>query len=161
MKRGIYFIMVVAVIVGFMAWWFSPVQVLKRRTSGLFDTLTLERDSAPAYRHLKELAIGSKLADYVTLEAPSIGDVNGRFERSQLESGFSFLSSNAIESAFEDEKFVSVTSDGETGTVVVELTGLVALKEYRPVDGRFHVELNWKKSDDGWRLEKASWKEIP
>ena len=159
MKRAIYGILAAAAIVAFTAWWFSPGQVLKRRTESLLETLTLDRDSTRTSRHMKTYALNARLAGEVELETPTISEANGRFERSQLEEGFGWLCSTAKETFFKVERFTSVTVDGDEGRVTLRLDGMVELPSYRPVDGTFEVDFDWRKEKDGWRLTRASWRE--
>ena len=160
MKRIIYGLLAAAAIIGFLAWWFSPVQVLKRRTDGLLETMTLEEGTSTASRQMKSFSLNAKLGGNVELKTPTIEEANGRFDRSQLEQGFSYLCGNAKQSFFKIERFTSVTANGDEGHVELRLDGLVELKSYRPVDGKFDVELDWRKEKDGWRLIRASWDEV-
>jgi hypothetical protein len=41
------------------------------------------------------------------------------------------------------------------------LSGLVELPHYRPADGLYDVSFDWKNGDDGWRLARAVWTQLP
>ena len=158
MRRYLIPVAVVLVLGGFLMWWFSPSQVVKRRTGSLLETMTLEADTGTAARQMKTYSLNRLLAARVRLENPEIEEASGSFERSDIEAGFSWLTSQAKETRFEVEDFKSVTVDGDTAQVSLVLTGLVDLKSYRPVDGKYDVTLDWMKEKDGWRLTGSSWK---
>lgn len=141
-------------------WWFSPGQVIKRRTLSLLDTLTLEPGEARSGRALGSYSLNALLAPEVELDTPAIGEANGIFDRSELESAYSWLSSHARETRFGLDRFESVTTDGDEGAVVFTLDALVELTDRRPVDGRFQVSFRWRRDDLGkWRLHSAAWEQ--
>jgi len=78
-----------------------------------------------------------------------------------LESGFSWLCNRARQMNFKSIKVHSVSINDDSGTVEMELEGLVELPSYRPADGIYNVTFDWRKEDDGWRLVGAKWQEIP
>ncbi|HSP42625.1 MAG TPA: hypothetical protein VLO11_07135 [Luteolibacter sp.] len=158
MKRYLPYAAAFLVLVLAAAWWFSPGQVIKRRTLSLLDTLTMEPGEARSGRALGSYSLNALLAPEVELDTPTIGEANGTFDRSELESAYSWLSSNARETRFKHERFESVTTEGDEGTVVFTLDALVELADRRPVDGHFEVTFRWRRDDLGkWRLHSASW----
>ncbi len=142
-------------------WWFSPTEVLKRRTRTLLSTLTLESGSGTAGRQMGTYSLNALLADEVKLENPTLQQANGDFDRSDLESAYSWLCGQAKQTRFEVEAFRAIDVAGEKARVEFSLEGLVELPTYRPVDGRFDAVFDWVKESDGWRLSSASWKEAP
>ena len=149
---------IVLVLLGALAfWWFSPVQVVKRRTKTLLETLTLEAGSGKAGRQLATYSLNALLASEVELEAPSIQEANGTFERSEMESAFSWLCGRAKQTRFELEEFHSVRVESDRADVALSLSALVELPSHRPADGRFEVTLRWQEEKDGWRLTGARW----
>ena len=159
MKRALIIATVLILAVGFGVWWFSPTQVVKRRTTELLDTMSFGEGTGKPARGLRVYAISRMLDEVVHLETPTISEANGTFERSELESGFSFLLNRAKRSEFSVEDFSSVTVDGDSATVVFTVEALVELPTYRPADGRYEVEFSWKRAEDGWRLSRAKWME--
>jgi hypothetical protein len=147
--------------VAFGIWWFSPVQVLKRRTESLLTTLTLDSGTGKAGRQMAAYSLNSLLASQVELENPEIEDANGSFERAELESAFSWLCNQARQTRFEAGKFHSVNVNGDAAKVKLSLTGLVELPTYRPADGTYDVTFDWQKEEDGWRLRRAVWRQLP
>ena len=159
MKRYAIAALLVAVLVALAFWWFSPAQVVKRRTKTLLQTLTLEPGSGSAGRQMGTYSLNALLAPQVELENPTIKEASGSFERSEMESAFSWLCTAAKQTRFELEDFHSVTVDGDQAKVEFTLKGLVELPTYRPADGRYDATFDWVKEEDGWRLKRASWKE--
>jgi hypothetical protein len=159
MKRIALPIFIVALLGALAFWWFSPVQVLKRRTVTLLETLTLPPGSGNSGRQLGVYSLNALLANEVELVTETIPEANGSFDRSELESGFSWLCSQSKQTRFELLHVESVTVNGDKGVVRCDLQGLVELSSRRPVDGRFDVTFEWVRGDDGWRLERATWEE--
>ena len=160
MKRFAIAAIIVAVLGILGVWWFSPTQVLKRRTLSLLTTLTLEAGTGKAGRQLGAYSLNALLAPQVELYAPTIQEANGSFERSELESAFSWLCNQARQTRFELQKIHSVSVNGDQAKVELTLTGLVELPTYRPADGTYGVTFDWEKAKDGWRLTRATWKQV-
>lgn len=161
MKRIVIFAGVMVAAVAFGIWWFSPVQVLKRRTESLLATLTLDSGTGKAGRQMAAYSLNTLLASQVELENPEIQEANGSFERAELESAFSWLCNQAKQTRFQAGKFHSVSVSGDAAQVKLSLTGLVELPAYRPADGAFEVTFDWQKDEDGWRLNRAVWRHLP
>ncbi len=159
MKRFALFAVVSAILVALGMWWFSPVQVIKRRTENLFGTLTLKPGSGSTTRQMGTYSLNALLASEVTLENPTLKEASGTFERQEMESAYSWLCGQAKQTRFELVKFHSVTVSGDRATADLTLDGLVELPTYNPADGKYDATFDWVKEKDGWRLEKASWKE--
>ena len=161
MKRLVIFAVGMVAAVAFGIWWFSPVQVLKRRTGSLLATLTLDSGTGKAGRQMAAYSLNALLASQVELENPEIQEANGSFERAELESAFSWLCNQARQTRFEAGKFHSVSVSGDAAKVKLSLTGLVELPTYRPADGTYEVTFDWQKEEDGWRLSRAVWQQVP
>ncbi len=143
----------------FVFWWFSPVQVLKRRTNSFLQALTIESGSGKTGRHLATYKLNALLAEEVELTAPSMPEADGNFQRSELESAFSWLCDQAKQTRFDLENFRSVRVDDGQADVTFALNALVDLPGYRPADGRYEVTFHWQQEKDGWRLTRAQWDE--
>ncbi len=161
MRRFAIPIVFLIVAVLFCVWWYSPTQVLKRRTAALLSALSLEVGQGKANRHLGVYSLNELLARHVELETPTIDEANGSFEREELEAGFSWLCEQAKQTRFEMEILRSITITGEKANVKLTLTGLVELPTYKPADGSYDVSFDWVKEKDAWRLSKAVWNKIP
>jgi len=157
MKRFLAPAAMVVLLTGFLLWWFSPGQVLKRRTLSLLETMTMDSSAGRSSRQLGVYSLNALLASEVELETPSISQANGTFEREDLESAFTWLCQQANKTSFELERFDSVSVAGDTGEVVFLVDALVELPAYRPADGTYQVRFSWRNGDDGWRLERAEW----
>jgi hypothetical protein len=159
MKRLAIPLVLVGLLAAFGIWWFSPGQVIKRRTKSLLTTLTLDGGSGKVGRQMRVYSLNALLAAEVRLDNPTIKEANGTFERAELESAFSWLCEQAKQTRFKLGKFQSVTVTGDTSQVTLTLSGLVELPTYRPADGNFDVTFDWQKENDGWRLTRANWRE--
>jgi hypothetical protein len=159
MKRIGLPIFVLALLGAFLFWWFSPVQVVKRRTETLLETLTLQASTGVPSRQMGVYSLNSLLATEVELESDSIREANGSFERPEMESAYSWLCQQAKQTRFDLEKFHSVEIDGDQANVRFSLIALVELPSYRPADGEYEVSFRWQREDDGWKLAAAKWTE--
>ena len=157
MKRILIPLAAVALTAGFLAWWLSPTQVVKRRTNRLMDVMSMSEGSSAATRQLGVYSLNGLIAAELVLDTPTISDANGIFERSQIESGFSWLAGNAKSSELRIEDLESITVNGDEATVRATVDAVVILSDYRPADGLYSVELDWRKEKDGWRLTRAQW----
>ena len=81
MKRFIVPIVFLAGAIVFCLWWYSPTQVIKRRTASLLSTLTMAAGDGKANRHMGAYSLNGLLAPQVALETPTIDEANGTFER--------------------------------------------------------------------------------
>ncbi len=142
-------------------WYFQPEQVLKRRTKSLLETLTFDAGTGRVSRHAGAYSLNKILAPRVRLETPTIGEANGTFDRDELESAFSWLCDQAKQTKFELREIRSMTITGDTAEIVASLDGMVELPAYRPADGAYEVTFDWRKGEDGWRLESARWDKAP
>ena len=159
MKRIGLPVILLALIGAFVFWWFSPIQVLKRRSTSLLETLTLQENSSKPSRQMGVYSLNAMLASEVELSSTSIREANGTFERSELESAFSWLCEQAKETRFEMQKIRSVKIDGDQATVELSLNAVVVLPTYRPADGSYDATFTWQNEDNKWRLAKAVWSE--
>ena len=161
MKRYLIPTVVVALLVGFCFWWYSPRQVIQRRTHSLLETLTFEKGGGRAARNLGSYTLHDLLAKQVELETPTISEANGSFSRDDLEAAYAWLANQAKETRFELEDIHSIAIHDSTATVKLSLFGLVELPTYRPADGSYEVTFDWVKQEDGWKLTRALWDKKP
>ncbi len=161
MKRYLIPTVVLALFIGFCVYWFSPRQIIQRRTKSLLSTLTLEKGSGMAGRNARTYELHDLLSSEVTLTNPTIPEANGSFARDEMEAAFSWLCNQAKETRFELEDIHDITIQDDTATVKLVLFGLVELPVYRPADGRYEVTFDWAKEKDGWKLTRAVWDKQP
>jgi hypothetical protein len=161
MKRFGLPIVILAVLGAFLFWWFSPVQVVKRRTHTLLETLTMESVSGKASRQTGVYSLNALLAGEVELVTPTIPEANGTFDRSEMESAYSWLAGQAKQTRFELLEIHSITIDGNQADVSFSLEALVELPSSRPADGRYVVTFRWVNDENSWRLARAEWNPKP
>jgi len=157
MKRFLAPLLAALIGIGFAAWWFSPDQVLKRRTVRLLETLTLQRDQGKAGRQLNAYGLNALLANHVTLDSPEFPEASGEFDSVEIESAFSWLCEHALETRFTKESIESIERNEDSAMVRCVLSALVVLPTHRPADGTYVATFHWKQSEEGWRLERAEW----
>lgn len=157
MKRILPLSIAILALVGVSSWWFSPAEVVKRRTKTLLRTLTLEAGSGVAGRQMGTYSLNALLAPEIRLENATIPQANGAFSREEVESAFSWLCNQAKQTDFRVDSFRQVRVEQETAEVDVRIFGMVELPNYRPADGFHDAVFQWKRFPDGWRLASAHW----
>ena len=149
---------IVLVLLGIFAyWWYSPGQVLKRRTVVFLETLNMQPGSGKASRQMGLYTISAMLAPDVVLESPSIDLVNGEFPRQELESAFSALCEHSKECRFEKPEFESISASGGEADVIFTVRAMVEMSGSRPVDGTYRVNFHWRNPEGNWLLTRAKW----
>jgi hypothetical protein len=159
MKRMMIPALALALLAGFAVWWFSPAQVIKRRTNSLLETLTLDAGTGRAARQMGVYSLNALLAAEVQLETPTIDQANGTFDRADLESAYTWLCGQARQMRFDMRRIHSIDVTGDRGIVEFSLEALVELPTYRPADGNYRVTFEWRREEDTWRLARATWLE--
>lgn len=159
MKKLLIVLTCVAVLLPLAIWWYSPEQVIMRRTKHLMEVISMNEGRGPM-RQAKVFSMNAMLAPDVIMETPKIPDANGIFTRQEIESGFSWICQNAKSSSFRITSFKSVEVSDERAKVEATAEGFMELRTTRPADGTFRISIDWVKSDDGWRFEKVLWKSI-
>jgi ketosteroid isomerase-like protein len=158
MRRLVLLAAVLAASAGILAWWFSPGQIVKRRTRNVLDLLTLDAGTPATNRMLGTFSLGRLLDDPVALDLPSAGEANGSFSRQDLEAGYQWLCRNVKESRVRVIRFDPVATTNGSAVVHAELDARVDLQDSRPFDGPSDATFEWRKRDDGWRLARVSWR---
>jgi hypothetical protein len=159
MKRLTLIVAVLILLAGFLVWWFSPTQVVARRTRELCQVLTLEADSRAAGRSLGSFKLDGLLQPNVELDIPSIADANGTLARSEIGSTFTWLCNNAKETRFKIERIDAIFVDRDLANVRARIEARVLLSGTQVIDSPGDASFTWRKAEDGWRLEKVSWRE--
>lgn len=157
MKKLFATLVLLAILVPAGSWWFSPEQVIKRRTKHLMGVLSISESSAEPLRQAKVFSMNALLADDVTLDIPGTSEANGTFDKQLMESAFSWICQNAKSSEFHVNEFQSIVIDGDSATVEVLVEGYMELLRLRPVDGLHRVTVVWEKGGDGWRFNRVDW----
>lgn len=158
MRRLLVPLVSLLLIGGFLAWWFSPTQVVKRHTKALLELLTMEQGTAGMSRIQGSFKLDRLLARKVEIEVPSIAEANGVFDKSEVGSAYNWLCQSARETRMKLDGIDSIGISGNKAVVVTSLNALVDMKGFRPVDGPGEATFTWQKTEDGWLLEKAVWK---
>lgn len=157
MKKFLAVLILVVLLIPVGSWWFSPAQVVKRRTKHLMAVLSISEDSLGSIRKAKTYSMNGLLAPYVTLDIPGTSEANGIFEKEAIESGFSWICENTKSSNFGVSEFRSLEINGNNATVNILVEGYMELFTMRPVDGLHDVTITWKKGGDGWRFNRVDW----
>jgi hypothetical protein len=157
MKKTIYPILVLVVAGAFLAWWFSPSQVVKRKTDRLMELMSFEQGSGKAARQTGVYSLNALLAEEVELSSDSHPEMEGMRERQELESVYAWMAEHVVVSSFERVSFEKVEIRDKLAEVELTVAGVVELPGSKPVNGRYAVFLLWMKVENQWRLGHARW----
>lgn len=155
MKRPLLLAIIIAlVLIPLGMWWFSPEQVLKRRTEHLMDVMTISDGTGRPLRQAKVFSMNGLMADQVTISSREIPDANGTFDKQEMESAFSWICQNAKESKMRIVSFGDIEVHDESAKVEVMVDAGMDLSGTRSVSGYYFLTIDWIKKGDGWRYEK-------
>ena len=155
MKRRLLISVFSIILILSAAWWFSPKQVIMRRSVSFFEVLTIDLSKPPATRALTVYSLHPYLAPELLISAPHPEEANGTFARAELESAFSSICQHASQCRFFEPEFVEVKIDGKHASVTLNLQIEVEFPEMQIAEGHFRVNLRWIRGESGWLLEQA------
>lgn len=156
MRRWYLLTPLLLVLAGFFLWWNRPAQIVKRKSSALLETLSLEADHGRIGRGLRSNDLRAFLAPQVELQSP-VGAATGSFSRSELESGFNWYCQRVVSSEFKIQTGPLVAVEGDSAESTMEVQINASIPGYTLPPGAYAVTLNWILSPDGWVLTRAEW----
>lgn len=153
----------VILIASFSFWWFSPTQVLKRRTSAFIETANVPAGMGDLGRGARGRHLAGYLAPQIEVDSPQdlAAEVGRRFSRDRASELYSVVARYCRQISINDLAFDSVTVVDDAAEVLFTADAIVELPGRRPVDGLVVVESRWRKIDGEWRLEAFQWSESP
>jgi len=159
MRRIVFPLILLALLGSLAIWWYQPTQVLKRRTQKLLRTLTLPPgDENRSNRKMGIYALNALLSSQVEFDAPpALDQASGFFDRSEVESAFSWLCDQAKQTRFNLRKIHSITVNGDQADVAFLIDALVELPNDRLADGHYECSFHWQLETDTWHLTRAKW----
>lgn len=158
MKRLLVLVPVVVVAGALAIWWYSPRQVVKRRTQQVLEVLTLDTDAGRTKRQLGVYRLSALLAPQVEFATPTIDEANGTFDRHEVESAYSWLCDHAKECRFEMKHIDSLEVGDLEAEVTFTLNATVELAGVHLADGEYQATFHWQRDpDQSWLLTKAVW----
>ena len=145
----------------FLAWWFQPANVLKRRIGSLFDTAEVPVTMSDLARSSRGPNVADYFAERVEIGAPDQVDerIRDSYHRDDIAGIYSAVARSCSQISIEKPEFESIEIDGSTARVRVRVDIIVELPSRRPVDGIQIMEMTWEKPENDWRLSSISWTE--
>lgn len=159
MKKLLITGILLAAVIGFLSWWYSPKQVVKRRTDSLLRTLTLNQDQSVAAKQMGVYSINALLAPEVEFASGEIEQANGTFARSDVESTYGWLCEHAKEMTFTRKKTESITINGDTGRITFVVDAKVVVMDSEIASGLYRTTFEWVQND-AWQLRSAKWSKV-
>jgi hypothetical protein len=144
---------------GFLFYWFSPKQIVKRRTHSLLELLTMEPGSSAADRQLGAIRFSQLIAPQLELVVPDVEEANGLLNRTDVEIGYQTLAKSASETRFKILEITGLTVGETEATLTATVDALIDLPGYRPADGPGEATFLWEKFDNEWQLKRLEWVE--
>jgi hypothetical protein len=162
MKRILIYLGICSVIFGSFAWWyFRPERVVKRQVLSLISTLEVPADTGRTARLMKANRLNRYFTAEVVLETP-FAEASGTLSRNELASGFSVAAENASKIVIEAEDDMEIVVNGKRAEVRFHLHAEATIGRWiKPVNGRYSIEMQWEKTQDGWQMNKSAWREDP
>ena len=151
----------ILVLAGLAFWWFSPTQVLKRRTAAFIDTANVPVAMSDLGRSARGKHVSDYLANRISVKSPEAlaEEVGREFTRDEAAGLYSGVARYCKEISITDLEFEAVEVDGDVASVRFTADTIVDLPNRRPVDGLITANSFWRKTDNGWLLESFEWSE--
>lgn len=145
-----------ALTIGFLVWWFSDSQVIKRQTGALADAFTMRADDSNATRVSKNQAL-IELLDSKFVCSIDLESYDSELRKDELLSGHLYLV-RVCQASQVQMANLEITSLTDTSATVVGDFSI----SIREKDGGSHAErspatLLWTKTEKGtWKLEEVT-----
>lgn len=149
------------VICAFIAWRLSDKQVIKKKTEGFLEVITLGADVGSGGRKLNVYKLNGLLAESISISAPFLDGEERNLYREDVESAYTYLCDKAEETKFEMLDIESIEVDGDSAKIACTVYGLVQFAEVRRLDDNYLVMFHWINVEDQWRLKGMIWEEAP
>ena len=153
-KRLIVGVLIIAAMVGFALWWYSPRQVILRRTRSLLDTVSIDASSGRAARGLQASGIDGFLAPKLVLDVPD-EEATGSWSRYDVEAGFRYVAVRSDFTRFRLDTIESLEITDDHATLRGWIDSEVQIDKKTRLSGRYLTEFGWTKGDDRWRISEV------
>ena len=135
--------------------------MLERRLDKFIETLSFDKSTTRASRLVKSTTIGQYFDQQVEITSP-IDEATGNFSPEDLNSAYSYLCENAQEIVIERAAELRTEINGDHATQKFEADVNVAISRWlKGLNGRYHVTIHWRKSEEGWKIHSTAWQEMP
>jgi len=161
MIRTVLLLAAVAGAVLFLVWWFSPDQVVERRSRSLFRVLTIDAGTGIPARLTGMGSLDAMLADEVFIAHDALPEAEGAIGRAQIQDVFGWLCRHAKRTRFEVAGIDSIEVESPSARVDLVLEVLVELPDRRLMEGMHPVTLGWRLEGDRWVLERVEGGGLP
>ncbi|MFK7911238.1 MAG: hypothetical protein AB8F34_11660 [Akkermansiaceae bacterium] len=146
---------VFAIVVGFLVWWFSDTQVIKRQTIKLTEVFTIKADDGKAARISKNQALG-ELVDREFSCTIDLENYNGSHSKDQLLEAHLYLGQACESSAVRVGEIEILSITDSRAEVKADFSISVRLTSGNSYTESAPATLIWAKSEtENWKLREV------
>lgn len=159
MKKPLYIsITVFILIIGFLIWWFSDTQVVKRRTEELTHIFTIKADDGKSARVSKNQDLGELLSRTFSCSI-ELDSYQRDLQRDDLINAHLYLGQICQSSSVQIGEITIISLNDDSATVQADFSISVQEKGGRSHSESAPATLIWKKTEGGsWRLDEVTLK---
>lgn len=144
-----------ALTIGFLLWWFSDTQVLKRRTAELAGVFTIKADDGKAARLSKNQTLAGLLHPEFSCSV-DLENHRGEHSKDKLIEAHLYLGQVCEASAVRIGKIEVVSVSGKRAEVRSDFSFSVRLKGGESYTETAPATLSWSNADgSGWKLRQV------
>lgn len=155
MKKFLVPIILVAVFVLGMVWYYSDKKVVLRKSDTFIECFQKEGGKNILSQALGESKFRNLLAEEVSLDFqhPDMPDIKGgiKHNRNKLSEAYLYVMKSAKEVQLSDQEMQMKEINDDTATVSITLNGKVDHRNYA-MDSDLSIELQFLDSSEGWRI---------
>lgn len=150
------------VLLGFLGWWYSPTQILKRRCDSFFNVISFSEKQKSAARQVQVLKLADFLDRNVAISGQGISEeIENPLSRGEMQAIFSAASGACTFIAITQRRYEFIGIAGDEATVQVMVHVDIGHAEGA---GRFNgtqrMMLSWHRAKNVWALSKVAWEKI-
>lgn len=161
-RRISIFALLGVLLLGFLGWWYSPTQILKRRCDSFFNVISFSEKQKSAARQVQALKLADFLDRDVALSGQEISEeIESPVSRGEMQAIFSAVSGACTFIAITQRQYEFIGIAGDEATVQVTVHLAIGHAEgARRFNGTQRLMLSWHRAKNVWALSKVAWEKI-
>ena len=161
-RRISIFALLGVLLLGFMGWWYSPTQVMKRRCDSFFNVISFSEKQEPTAKQVQALKLADFLDRDITISGPQISEeIESPISRGELQAVFSAIAEASSFIAITEREYEFIGVDGDEATAQVMVTVEIGHPEAASrFNGSHRMMLNWHRVKKVWVIDKVAMERI-